>query len=104
MRRPSKPRAYSYAVSQPVSLSCFFKIFSTAVLLYATFEELVYVQVAVGWIPVLLTLRARRENGYTTVWDLASGTRVVVMPKLATERPDQREAAVAVAELIAAQA
>ena len=30
--------------------------------------------------------------------------RVVVMPKLATERPDQREAAVAVAELNAAQA
>ncbi len=33
------------------------------------------------WIPVLFALRARRENGYTTVWDLASGTRVVVKPK-----------------------
>jgi uncharacterized RDD family membrane protein YckC len=39
-----------------------------------------------AWIPVLLALRARRENGYTTVWDLASGTRVVVKPK-GTVRP-----------------
>jgi len=39
-----------------------------------------------GWIPVLLTLRARRENGFATVWDLASGTRVVVKPK-GTVRP-----------------
>jgi uncharacterized RDD family membrane protein YckC len=34
-----------------------------------------------GWIPVLLILRARRENGFATVWDLASGTRVMVKPK-----------------------
>jgi len=39
-----------------------------------------------GWIPVLFTLRARRENGFATVWDLASGTRVVVKPK-GTVRP-----------------
>ena len=39
-----------------------------------------------GWIPVLLILRARRENGYATVWDLVSGTRVVVKPK-GTVRP-----------------
>jgi uncharacterized RDD family membrane protein YckC len=39
-----------------------------------------------GWIPVLLALRARRENGFTTVWELASGTRVVVKPK-GTVRP-----------------
>ncbi len=37
--------------------------------------------VVCGWIPVLLTLRARRENGFATLWDLASGTRVVVKPK-----------------------
>jgi uncharacterized RDD family membrane protein YckC len=34
-----------------------------------------------GWIPVLLTLGARPENGYATVWDLASGTRIIVKPK-----------------------
>ena len=33
-----------------------------------------------AWIPVLLTLTARRENGFAAVWDLASGTRVVVRP------------------------
>jgi len=38
------------------------------------------------WIAVLLTLRARRENGFVTVWDLASGTRVVIKPR-GTVRP-----------------
>jgi eukaryotic-like serine/threonine-protein kinase len=41
---------------------------------------------ACPWIPVLLALRARRENGFATAWDLASGTRVVVKPGSA-ERP-----------------
>jgi len=50
-------------------------------------------------IPILLLLTARRDNGFATGWDLASGTRVVVKPKgslrgsidLATqpETPDQ---------------
>ncbi|MBW2217148.1 MAG: RDD family protein, partial [Deltaproteobacteria bacterium] len=39
-----------------------------------------------GWVPVLLVLKARRENGYATVWDRISGTRVVVKPK-GTVRP-----------------
>jgi len=39
-----------------------------------------------GWIPALLALRARRENGFATVWELASGTKVVVKPK-GTVRP-----------------
>jgi uncharacterized RDD family membrane protein YckC len=39
-----------------------------------------------AWIPVLFTLRVRRENGFATLWDLASGTRVVIKPK-GTERP-----------------
>jgi hypothetical protein len=39
-----------------------------------------------GWIPVLLAWIARRENGFATVWDLASGTRVLVKPK-GTVRP-----------------
>ncbi len=34
-----------------------------------------------GWIPVLLILRARRDNGFATAWDFVSGTRVVVKPK-----------------------
>ncbi len=38
------------------------------------------------WLPVLLALRARRENGFATVWELATGTRVVVKPK-GTVRP-----------------
>jgi uncharacterized RDD family membrane protein YckC len=39
-----------------------------------------------GWIPALLALRARPENGFATAWELASGTRVVVKPK-GTVRP-----------------
>jgi hypothetical protein len=39
-----------------------------------------------AWIPVLLTLTARRENGFATVWDFVTGTRVVVKPK-GTVRP-----------------
>ena len=38
------------------------------------------------WIPILLTLGARRENGFATIWDLATGTRVVVDPT-GSERP-----------------
>ncbi|MEJ2703509.1 MAG: protein kinase [Sedimentisphaerales bacterium] len=43
----------------------------------------IFVAVAIfcGWIPAVLVLRARRENSYATVWDLASGTRVVIRPK-----------------------
>ncbi|MHC4961926.1 MAG: protein kinase domain-containing protein [Planctomycetota bacterium] len=42
---------------------------------------LIVITNVVAWIPVLLTLCARRENGFATVWDLASGTRVIVKPK-----------------------
>lgn len=34
-----------------------------------------------AWIPVVLTWCARRANGFATIWDLASGTRVVVKAK-----------------------
>ncbi len=44
------------------------------------------------WLPVLLVLRARRENGFATLWDLLSGTRVVVQPKGAV-RPSIEPAA-----------
>jgi eukaryotic-like serine/threonine-protein kinase len=33
------------------------------------------------WIPVLFVLKARRENGFSTLWDRASGTRVIVKPE-----------------------
>jgi uncharacterized RDD family membrane protein YckC len=51
---------------------------------YLTRFQIIWLIVAANicaWIPVLLTLRARRENGFATVWDLASGTRVVIKPK-----------------------
>jgi hypothetical protein len=51
-------------------------------------QTALYVILAVvcGWIPVLLALRARRDNGFATLWDLAAGTRVVFVPK-GTARP-----------------
>ena len=47
------------------------------------FQTAMYVIAAnvCAWIPVLMTLRARRENGFATIWDFASGTRVVHKPK-----------------------
>ena len=57
-------------------------------------QTLLFVVVAIicGWIPVLLILRARRENGFATVWDLVSGTRVVVKPKGAVRPSIEPEA------------
>ncbi|MHC4140764.1 MAG: RDD family protein, partial [Planctomycetota bacterium] len=47
--------------------------------------------IACGWIPALLALRARPDNGFATAWDLASGTRVVIKPK-GTQRPTMKPA------------
>jgi uncharacterized RDD family membrane protein YckC len=47
---------------------------------------------ACAWIPVLFTLRARRENGFATLWDLFTGTRVVIKPR-STVRPSIKHAA-----------
>lgn len=33
------------------------------------------------WITVLFLLKSRRENGFATLWGLASGTRVIVRPQ-----------------------
>lgn len=64
-------------------------------------QNALFILVANGcaWIPVLLTLTARRENGFATVWDLLSGTRVIVRPKgtvrpsiKVIRRPDRPEA------------
>jgi len=51
-------------------------------------QNVIYVVTAniCAWIPVLFTLRARRESGFATLWDFASGTRVVIKPK-GTMRP-----------------
>jgi len=40
-----------------------------------------------AWLPVLLTLGARRENGFATVWDRITGTRVVVRLKGSVREP-----------------
>ncbi len=44
------------------------------------------------WAVALLWLTARRGNGFATVWDLATGTRVVVRPR-GTRRPASSERA-----------
>lgn len=47
------------------------------------FQTAMYVVAAnvCGWIPVLFALRLRRENGFRTIWELASGTKVLIKPK-----------------------
>ena len=60
-----------------------------------TWSEVVFYSAATclcPLIPIVLMLRARRENGFATLWDLASGTRVVVKPK-GTSRPSVEPAA-----------
>ena len=51
--------------------------------------------VVCGWIPGLFAIRARRDNGFATFWDFASGTRVQVKPKgivrPSVDLPDQEE-------------
>ena len=44
---------------------------------------------ACPWLAVLLTLGGRRENGFATVWDRLTGTRVVVKPEGAVRAPLQ---------------
>lgn len=34
-----------------------------------------------GWIPGLLSFKACKENGYATLWEMISGTRVQIKPK-----------------------
>jgi len=58
------------------------------------FQVMLYIGAAIicPWIGFVLTLVARRENGFATAWDIASGTRVVVRPK-GTVRPSIEPAA-----------
>lgn len=76
------PIACVEAVRMPVSMA-FISDFE-----WTGFQNAMFVVAAIvcGWIPVVLALRARRDNGFATLWDLASGTRVVVKPK-GTVRP-----------------
>jgi uncharacterized RDD family membrane protein YckC len=37
--------------------------------------------IACACLPGLMTVRARPENGFATTWDVASGTRVLILPK-----------------------
>ncbi|MHC4611284.1 MAG: protein kinase domain-containing protein, partial [Planctomycetota bacterium] len=59
-----------------------------------TFHVVLFFVASFGcpWLPVLLSLGARRENAFATVWDRASGTRVVMKPK-GTVRPSIEPAA-----------
>jgi len=52
------------------------------------FQTAMYVIAAIvcSWIPVIFALVVKRENGFATVWELASGTRVLIKPK-GTIRP-----------------
>lgn len=52
---------------------------------WTTMQTVLFVLAAVGcgWIPVVLALGARGANGYATLWDRASGTRVVVKTRAA---------------------
>ena len=47
---------------------------------------LVGLSILCPWVVALLWITARRRNGFATVWDLATGTRVVVRPR-GTRRP-----------------
>ena len=70
------------AVRMPVSMALFPNANWTLL------QHVAFIVVAnvCGWIPALLSLTARRENGFATLWDLASGTRVLVRPK-GSQRP-----------------
>ena len=51
-------------------------------------DQVLFTVATIGcpWIAVALTVRARRENDFATVWDLVSGTRVIVKAR-GTVRP-----------------
>lgn len=63
-------------------------IYATHIDELTTFEIVIYSAASslCPLIPLLFLLTAQRETGFTTVWDLASGTRVVIKPE-GTVRP-----------------
>ncbi len=85
-RPPGVGRALLRILIPILSIECVRMPLSMAVIRSPEFTQsqiVIFVVIAnvCAWIPVLLTLTARRENGYATVWDLLSGTRVVVRPQ-----------------------
>lgn len=62
---------------------------------WSTLDALVFTGLSIfcPWVVALLWLSARRSNGFATVWDLVSGTRVIVRP-----RGNRRPAGVGVPE------
>lgn len=48
--------------------------------------------IACAWIPVVPALLVRRENGFAAIWDLASGTRVIIRPRGAVRPTIETEA------------
>jgi uncharacterized RDD family membrane protein YckC len=90
-RPPGMPRALTRILIPIVSIEAIrmplmMALISDADLTRSQIVLFVVVANICGWLPVLLTLSARRENGFATVWDLASATRVVVKPE-GTVRP-----------------
>jgi hypothetical protein len=90
-RRPGLLRALiriviPIACAEGVRMPLMMALISDAV--WTGFQTAMFVLAAIvcGAIPGLLAWRARRENDFATVWDLASGTRVVIAPK-GTVRP-----------------
>ncbi len=76
------PIACIEVVRMPISIALFSSIDMTV------FQIILFIVIAnvCAWLPVLLTLSARRENNFVTIWDIVSGTRVIVKPK-GTVRP-----------------
>ncbi len=59
----------------------------TAVMVFASLEELVYVQVLVGWIPVILVLRIVEPPGERLASESHVNNMVVILRYLATHSP-----------------
>ena len=50
---------------------------------WTSFQTVMYVLAAniCGWIPVIIAMCARSENGYATIWEKVSGTQVLIKPE-----------------------
>ena len=80
--RAAIPIAAIEAVRVPLSVACL------PAGDWSLFNVLLFIGLSIvcPWVVALLWITARRGNGFATVWDLATGTRVVVRPR-GTSRP-----------------